>query len=409
MNPHSHESTEAVSRRQFIVNSSLAVGAVVLSNRRLVSAEPVNRPARKLRAAIIGHTGKGDYGHGMDLVFNDRENIEVVAVADPVPSGRAQAAERCKALRQYEDYRMMLGKEKPDLVSIAPRWTDQHRAMALTALEAGAHVYIEKPFTQTLAEADELLAIADKAGLKIAVAHQMRLAPNILYLKRAIESGLIGDLAQMHAYGKQDQRAGGEDLLVLGIHLFDLMRFFAGDVLWCTARVLQDGHEITRGDARAATENIGPIAGDEIEAQFAFAHGVTATFASRAKLRSTVEHWGIELIGSKATVRILADIFPMVYLLRSSRWEESGRTEHWQRLENDPALNATPAERGVAAANRRVVGDWLEAIQKNREPICSGRAARQALEMVMAIYHAGLSSSRVTLPLKDRTHPLARP
>ncbi|HTL16774.1 MAG TPA: Gfo/Idh/MocA family oxidoreductase, partial [Patescibacteria group bacterium] len=152
-----------------------------------------------------------------------------------------------------------------------------------------------------------------------------------------------------------------------------------------------------------------PIAGDEIEAQFAFSQGVTATFASRAKLRSTVEHWGIELIGSKATVRILADIFPMVYLLKSGKWEESGRTEHWQRLENDPALNATPAERGVAAANRRVAGDWLEAIQENREPICSGRAARQALEMVMAIYHAGLSGSRVALPLKDRTHPLARP
>ena len=103
---------------------------VVLNNCPLVSAEPVNQPARQLRAAIIGHTGKGDYGHGMDLVFNDRENIEVVAVADPVPSGRAQAAERCKALRQYDDYRMMLGKEKPDLVSIATRWTDQHRAMA---------------------------------------------------------------------------------------------------------------------------------------------------------------------------------------------------------------------------------------------------------------------------------------
>jgi predicted dehydrogenase len=100
--------------------------------------------------------------------------------------------------------------------------------------------------------------MADKAGLKIAVAHQMRIAPNILHLNRAIEAGLIGDLAQMHAYGKQDQRAGGEDLLVLGIHLFDLMRFFAGDAAWCTARVQQDGREITRGDGRSATENIGP-------------------------------------------------------------------------------------------------------------------------------------------------------
>jgi predicted dehydrogenase len=404
-----HGSTVLGSRRQFIMSSSLALGAVALNSLPLFSAEPVNRSAGKLRAAIIGHTGKGDYGHGLDLIFNDRENIEVVAVADLVSSGRAKAAERCKALRQYDDYRMMLGIEKPDLVSIAPRWTDQHYPMALAALETGAHIYLEKPFTQTLAEADEVLARANKAGLKIAVAHQMRLAPNILHLKRAIEAGLIGNLAQMRAYGKQDQRAGGEDLLVLGIHLFDLMRFFAGDALWCAARVLQDGHEITRDDVHAAAENIGPIAGDEIEAQFAFAHGVAATFTSRAKLRSTVDHWGIELIGSKATARILADIFPTVYLLKSGKWEESGRTDHWQRLENDPTLNATPAERGVVAANRRAVDDWLEAIQKNREPICSGRAATQALEMVMAIYRASLSGLRVALPLEDRTHPLAKP
>src|SRR5207247_954421 len=126
---------------------------------------------------------------------------------------------------------------------------------------------------------------ADNAGLKIAVAHQMRLAPNVLHLKRCIADGLLGDLLQIRAYGKQDNRAGGEDMLVLGTHLFDLIRFFAGDALWCSARVLQDGRDITRADARQPTENIGPVAGDEIEAQFAFANGVHATFTSRAKLR----------------------------------------------------------------------------------------------------------------------------
>src|SRR5205085_4746722 len=182
---------------------------------------------------IIGHTGKGDYGHGLDVIFNGRGNIEVVAVADPVPAGRAAAAARSKALRQYEDYRLMLEKEKPRLVCIAPRWTNQHHAMALAALGIGAHLYMEKPFTQTLAEADEVLAEADRAGLRIAVAHQMRLAPGILQLKKKIDEGLLGELAQIRAYGKQDHRAGGEDMLVLGTHLFDLIRFFAGNASWC--------------------------------------------------------------------------------------------------------------------------------------------------------------------------------
>src|SRR5207249_8367984 len=121
---------------------------------------------------------------------------------------------------------------------------DQHHAMALAALRIGAHLYMEKPITQTLAEADDLLEKSDSAGSKIAVAHQMRLAPNILHLKTRIEQGLVGDLLQIRAFGKQDARAGGEDMLVLGTHLFDLVRFFGGDASWCTARVLEKGHEI---------------------------------------------------------------------------------------------------------------------------------------------------------------------
>jgi predicted dehydrogenase len=85
---------------------------------------------------------------------------------------------------------------------------------------------------------------------------------------------LIGDLLEIRAHGKQDNRAGGEDLIVLGVHLFDLMRFFAGDAQWFTARVLQHGQAVSLQNARAATEDIGPVVGDELFAQFAFANGV---------------------------------------------------------------------------------------------------------------------------------------
>ena len=56
--------------------------------------------------------------------------------------------------------------------------------MALAALRVGLH--LEKPITQTLVEADVLVALADRAGLRIAVAHRMCVAPNILALKTAI-------------------------------------------------------------------------------------------------------------------------------------------------------------------------------------------------------------------------------
>jgi predicted dehydrogenase len=306
----------------------------------------------------------------------------------------------------YDEYRFLLEKERPLLVSIAPRWTDRHHAMALAAFQFGAHVYMEKPLTQNLIQADDLLAKARQAGRKVAVAHQMRLAPSILHLKKMIEQGLLGELLQIHAYGKQDPRAGGEDMLVLGTHLFDLLRYFAGEATWCSAAVSQNGHAITRQDAHAAKEDIGLIAGDEIQAQFGFANGVSATFTSRGKLRPAIGPWGLELIGSQSRVRILADIFPMVFVLKAGSWQESGKADKWERLDNDPTRNASAAERGSEIANRRVVDDWLEAIEKNREPVCSGYAAMKALEMVMAVYQAALSGRRVALPLIDRAHPL---
>src|SRR5688500_10835695 len=126
----------------------------------------------KYKAAIIGHTGKGDYGHGLDVVFNDHPQIEVVAFADPAPSGKP------KAPKHYPAYLEMLEKEKPHLVSVATRWTDEHYAMCAAALKAGAHLFVEKPFTQTLNDADQILSLAKEKNRKITVAHQMRLTPS---------------------------------------------------------------------------------------------------------------------------------------------------------------------------------------------------------------------------------------
>ncbi len=362
---------------------------------------------RKYQAAIIGHTGQGNYGHDHDLIFSGRDNIEVSAVADPDAAGRAKAAARSHAVRTYADYREMLGKEKPDLVCIAPRWTEQHHAMAMASLKAGAHLYIEKPISETLAQADEILAEASRRKRQIVVAHQMRLAPNVLALKQAIEQGLIGELLEIRAHGKQDHRAGGEDLIVLGVHLFDLMRFFAGDPVWCAARVLQDGHEITLPDAHPATEKIGPIAGNEIMTEFAFPQGVQASFVSREKNRETAGPWGMELVGTKAKVKILMEMIPRIYVLESGSWSRQAKLEKWILWPQDPTLNLPDSERTLAAANARVVDDWLAAIAQGREPVCSGFAAMKALEMAMAVFAAGLTRQRIELPLRDRRHPLS--
>ena len=135
----------------------------------------------------------------------------------------------------------MLEKEKPDLVGIGPRWATEHHAMAMAALHAGAHIYLEKPFTISLAEADDILRLAKEKERRVAVAHVARCAPSVLRLEKALREGLIGDVLEIHTVGKMGARAGGQDMMVLGLHVFDLARLFAGDVEWCHARIRQQG------------------------------------------------------------------------------------------------------------------------------------------------------------------------
>ncbi|MBL9186179.1 MAG: Gfo/Idh/MocA family oxidoreductase [Opitutaceae bacterium] len=360
-----------------------------------------------LKAAIIGHTGRGNFGHGLDVIFNDRPGIEVVAAADPDPAGRARAQKAARAARAYADYREMLEKEKPQLVSVAPRLTDQRHAMVSAALAAGAHVYCEKPFMRTLAEADDILSQAARVRRKIAVAHQGRVSPATLLLKRRLDEGLIGDLIEIRAHGKQDRRAGGEDMVVLGTHQFDLVRFIAGDPLWCTARILQRGREVRRADIRAATEDIGPVIGDEIEAMFAFPLGVNVHYTSRARNAAAAGPWAIEVIGTKGRMRLLCDPHTQALVMRESPLSSTGQTREWLPLTDETTDTPTARDASFAAANGRVVDDWLAAIAANREPVCNGHAAMCSLEMIHAVFTAGLSGGRVAIPLASRAHPLA--
>src|SRR5687768_15668408 len=308
---------------------------IALSSATLVHAQ--EKAPSPMRAVVIGHTGRGDYGHGLEKIFTGRPGVELVAVADPDEAGRKKTAEALGLTKHYADYREMLAKEKPALVSVGMRHSDQHRDVILAALKAGAHVYAEKPITSTPAEADELIAAAAAGKLKVAVAHTMRQTKHIRRLRDAIQQEkLIGDLMEMRAYGKQDAvRSGGEDLMVLGSHLMDLLRMFAGDPLWCSARVLTGGRDITKADARLVKDNVGPVAGDEVFAQYAFGGGVNATFTSAARIRENIGSWGIELHGSKGSARIACDLGPNAFIRQTTGWKGPGRTDTWTAFDPD--------------------------------------------------------------------------
>ncbi|MBI3970340.1 MAG: Gfo/Idh/MocA family oxidoreductase [Chloroflexi bacterium] len=364
------------------------------------------------RAAVLGHTGRGNYGHGLDIAFAGLPGVEIVAVADPDDAGRQRAVERTGAARGYADYRELLEHERPNLVAIAPREPDQREAMFLAAVRAGAKaIYSEKPFARSLDEADRILAACDAHGVKVAVAHQNRAFPGGQFVRRLVAEGKIGRLRALRAYGKQDRRGGGQDLMVLGTHMLDLMRYFVGDARWCHARVVQDGHDATPADVRPAEEQAGLIAGDDIFAAFGFDHGVTGTYESaRAGDGGKGNYFRMDLCGTDGILTIWSSATMPVYFYPRP-FSLPDRPDEWQVLDPEPLAMPAGAPAGASAmhpANQVLVRDLLAAVDEDRPPRSGGHDARAALEMIMAVYESHIEGGRVGLPLEQRTHPLAR-
>ncbi len=358
------------------------------------------------RIGVIGHTGQGNYGHGIDTVWSHVPGCEVVAVSDPHEGGRAAAKERLKANTAYADYWQMLDKEQLDLVAICPRWLDQHRDMVLLAASKKLHIYMEKPFCRTLEEADEMVRACEQNKIKLAIAHQTRYSPTLTRIRELIEDGRIGDVLELRGRGKEDGRGGGEDLWVLGSHIFNMMHFFGGEPQWCFARVYQDGEPVTATDVYQGNEGIGPLAGNSLSATYAMQNGINGYFASTRQAGNGAR-FALQIYGSKGVLDIKTGYRPLAYLLEDASWSPGRSGKNWQRVTSAGVGKPEPPQDSTLhAGNVAACVDLLAAIAEDRQPECNVYEARTTVEMIAAVYESHRQSVPVEMPLKQRKNPL---
>jgi len=130
----------------------------------------------KLRAAVIGVGYLGRF-HAQKFALLD--NVELVGVVD-LDRGRAEEVAAEVGSAAFSDYRLIL--DNVDMVSIVVP-TQDHYHVAKECLVAGCHILLEKPITQTIAEADELIKLARDRRLVFQVGHLERFNPAILALQ----------------------------------------------------------------------------------------------------------------------------------------------------------------------------------------------------------------------------------
>jgi predicted dehydrogenase len=361
------------------------------------------------RAGIVGRTGKGNYGHGVDEALAKVPGVQVVAVADEDPAGRAAAKQRTGAERDYADYREMFAREKLDLVAICPRWIDQHHAMLMAAAEAGCHIYMEKPFCRTLQECDEVIFQLQMRHLELSIAHITQYSPVLDIVMGLIAAGEIGELLELRGRGKEDQRGGGEDLWVLGSHIFALMRFVAGsEPLTCHAVVMQDGRPITRDDVQQGAEGIGLLAGDHVQATYTFPGGLFGHFASRRSMGGQPSRFALQIFGSKGVIEMESGYLNPAYLLRDPAWSPRRSGQAWAIITSAGVGQQEPRSDGTYEGGHiAAVKDLLTSIEQQRAPRCSAEDGRAIVEMTAAVFESQRLARAITLPLQTRVNPLS--
>lgn len=366
-----------------------------------------------LKVGVIGHTGRGNYGHGLDVVWNRIPEAKIVGVADADENGLAAAKQRLGAQRAYSAFQKMLDEVRPDIVAVCPRHPDQHHEMMSAAIAAGAKgIYVEKPFCRTPAEAAEIVALAAAKNVKVAVAHRNRYHPTLQAIDAMIKKGDLGRVLEIRGRGKGDRRGGGEDLWVLGSHTVNLVNYFAGRPLTCSAIMKVKGRPVTRGDVYDGNESLGPLAGDEVHARYEMQNGLFATFDSLANDCTGGHGFGLQIIGSGGIVSIKVDRHPLAHFVPGNPFEPTPQARPWIPISSAGPGVKEPREDLVAMISHhgRPARDLIDCLGTERQPLCSAEEGETTVQMICAVFDSHRQGGKtIPLPLEHTGNPLALP
>ncbi|MBE6599427.1 MAG: Gfo/Idh/MocA family oxidoreductase [Ruminococcaceae bacterium] len=150
----------------------------------------------------IGIIGTGWIAHPHTESYLKQPDVEIVAACDIIP-GKADAflAEfGITTARTYTDHREMLEKEELDGVSICT-YNTQHAVPTMDCLKKGIPVLLEKPFTVTLEEAEEVCRVEKESGAFVSVGFQPRFDINMQMIKKVVDSGALGKVYYIQTGG----------------------------------------------------------------------------------------------------------------------------------------------------------------------------------------------------------------
>jgi predicted dehydrogenase len=290
----------------------------------------------------------------------------------------------------YDSLPAFLEHEPMDVVIIGSP-SGLHAEHGIAAARRGLHVLVEKPLDITTERADELISECARAGVKLGVCFQDRVAPDFCRLKQLIEAGQLGKPILVSGrvkwyrppeyYGGPRFRGtwlldGGGALMNQAIHTLDSLLWLMGDVTCVSAKAITALHEIEVEDTVVAT--------------LEFANGAIGTLEATTSVYPGYQR-RIELSGSEGTLILEHDRI-IAADLRTPLADPIAPVES-----NSNASASSPIVSDVSG-HKRLIEDLLRAIETNGQPICDGAEGRRSVALVQAIYESSRTGQSVTLP-----------
>lgn len=348
-----------------------------------------------MKYALIG-CGRIAINHMKAVLQN---GLELVAVCDLEPDKMETLLAKYglqsdKKIARHTDYKEMLEKHSDlELVAIATS-SGAHGEIALTCIDHGVHLIIEKPIAMSMAEADEIIRRSEEKGVVVSACHQNRFNIAVQKTKQALDAGRFGKLSHgsIHvrwnrdrAYYEQASWRGtwaedGGCLMNQCIHGIDLLR-------WLMGGEVDTVYGVTRRQQHPYLE-----AEDVGMAVLTFQNGAVATIEGTVNVFPQNLEESLYLFGETGTVKIGG--------------KSTNNLDVWDFADES---EADQENKGLEEATSNVYGnghislysDVIQAIQTGRRPYVDAVAGRNALEIVLAIYKSTKLGQPIKLPLKD--------
>ncbi|MBI2300953.1 MAG: Gfo/Idh/MocA family oxidoreductase [Armatimonadetes bacterium] len=299
--------------------------------------------------------------------------VELLAFADPLTDKVRSLQERYGVPRGYEDYREMIEREKPDIVSVCTPATVHCEAVLFAAEHGARAIYCEKALCCSLAEADRMTEAVESRGIKFNTGTLRRWAPGMEALRGMIEQGDLGGLQAVITYS-----VGG--MLHSASHFFDLMLYLAGDpeLEWIQGTVTDGDFDPAAARWDNDLSGIG---------QFRLSNGVMGHVLSTGL-------WAeFAAIGSEGSVAIMNN--GVEFGLRRREPICGGKYYEFHPAE------FPPYERGSATV--RLISDLVQALDTGGETRQGIRRAVNTAEIAFGIIESHRQGgARVALPLARR-------